>query len=211
MDKRRLLVVLAVALAAGAAIFRSARPAAPAAPSLLEPRAIRSAAPASLVVYVAGRVLRPGVYHLPAGARAEAALRAAGGATSGADPVAVNLAQALHDGEEVIVPALGEPPAAGVRACAAPRRRTPSHGSRYSRQRAGGAAKTLPSTPIDLNHADAVLLQSLPGIGPRLAQRIIAFREQNGFFNDAQELLDINGLSESVLREIEPYVVFGKP
>jgi competence protein ComEA len=60
-----------------------------------------------------------------------------------------------------------------------------------------------------VNHADAVQLQALPGIGPRLAQRIVAFRDQNGFFSDAQELLDINGLSESVLREIEPYIVFG--
>jgi competence protein ComEA len=211
MDKRRMLVILAVAIAAGAALFRAARPAAPSASSLAEPVLAASPAPAHLVVYVVGRVARPGVYRLPAGARKEAALHAAGGPAAGADPVAVNLAEALHDGEEVVVPAIGEEPAGGTRAaCAAPYRRTPRSGSRYSRQRAGRALKPAPVAPVDVNHADAAQLESLPGIGPRLAQRIVAFRDQNGFFGDAQEMLDVNGLSESELRQIEPYVVFGK-
>jgi competence protein ComEA len=208
MNKRRTFVVLAVALAAGAALFRAARPAVPAASVLSEPIAARSPAPAQLVVYVAGAVARPGVYRLPAGARKEAALRAAGGVSSGADPVAVNLAEALRDGDEVVVPIIGAPPAAGARTCATPRRRTTPGGSRYSRQRAAGVAKPAPLSQIDVNHADIAQLESLPGIGPNLAQRIVAFRDHNGFFSSAQELLDVNGLSERVLRQIEPYVVF---
>jgi competence protein ComEA len=208
MNKRRILVAVAVALAAGAALLRASRPAVPAASILAEPAPARSVAPAQLVVYVAGAVARPGVYRLPAGTRKEAALRAAGGVASGADPVAVNLAEALRDGEEVVVPVLGER-ASPTRTCATPRRAMPSR-NRFSRQRAVSAKKLPPAAPIDVNAADAVQLEALPGIGPGLAQRIVAFREANGPFGDVQELLDVSGLSERELRQIEPYVVFGR-
>jgi len=208
MNKRRTLLVLAVALAVGAALFRAARPAVPTPPMLSVPVVARSAAPAQLVVYVAGAVARPGVYHVPPGARTEAALRAAGGAASNADPVAVNLAETMRDGEEVVVPVLGDR-ATPARTCAAPRRRATTSRSRFSRQRGGGATKKLPpAAPVDINQADVVQLEALPGIGPRLAQRIVAFRTENGPFGDAQALLDVNGVSDRILREIEPYVVF---
>jgi len=103
---------------------------------------------------VVGRVKRPGLVTLPAGARVADALRAAGGPATGADVAAVNLARPLVDGEQIVVPRQGQRlPAAAV----------PS----------GGAAATA---AVDLNTATAAELDALPGVGPVLAGRILAWR-----------------------------------
>ena len=187
------------------------------APSAGMPRAPHAPAPERIVVFVAGEVHRPGVYRLPPASRVDDAVRAAGGASSGADPVAVNLAERLHDGEEVVVPTRGAvpPPDVGAtgsgvatkrhrRSAVAAARGTGSH--RRSGRR---ARKAPPDAPIDVNAADAALLETVPGIGPRLAARIVEFRETNGRFASADELLDVNGVSERLLDEIAPYVSFG--
>jgi competence protein ComEA len=169
-------------------------------------RPAASGAATPLVVYVAGEVRRAGVYRFPPGSRIDAALAAAGGAAPSADLVAVNLAETLHDGEEVVVPAKGAavPPAAGRRSIAVARtskqRRT--RGAKRSR-------KAPPDGPVDVNTADAGQLETLPGIGGRLAERLVAFREANGPFASPEDLLDVNGVSEHLLDEITPYLWFG--
>src|SRR5579871_2140830 len=122
--------------------------------------------PAGVVVYVAGEVMHPGVYHVGAGSRVVDALERAGNAKPDADLISVNLAAPLRDGEEIAVGAKGE------RAVRAPRARArPAHaprGTRRSRKRA-----TAPAEPLDLNTADAQSLASLPGVGLGLAERIV--------------------------------------
>lgn len=96
-------------------------------------------------------------------------------------------------------------------ACASPRRRTRKSARRYSEPRARRAvAEVDPSARVDLDRADVAELETLPGIGERLAERIVAFREQNGPFAALDDLLDINGVSERVVDALEPYVEFSR-
>jgi len=127
-----------------------------------------------LWVDVAGAVRRPGLYKVPAGSRLAAAVERAGGVSRRGDEAGVNLAAPLHDGEQVIVPARG---AAGTTAAAG--------GS------AGGA-----SGPISLGQATEAQLESLDGIGPALAGRILEYRQQHGGFRSLDELKEVSGIGD---------------
>ena len=129
-----------------------------------------------LYVHVLGAVEKPGLYVLDLDARLVDALAAAGGTTPDADLTAVNLARVLEDGEQVVVPAAG---AAG----GAP----------------GSAAPPPGDDRIDLNAADQAALETLPRIGPALAERIIAWREENGRFTSVDDLLAVPGIGEKLL------------
>jgi competence protein ComEA len=163
------------------------------------------------MVYVAGEVVRPGVYPVAAEARVRDALALAGGTRPNADLLAVNLAAHLRDGDEIAVPARGAEPPAGSRSRGHPGgRRAGGHiraagGSARHRRSRGGQAP--PVAELDINTADADALASIPGIGDGLAQRIVAFRQQNGPFASVDELLDVAGITEHRLDAILPYVV----
>ena len=163
-----------------------------------------SSRPRQIVVYVAGEVAKPGVYALPAGARAENALARAGGAKPDADLVAVNLAEPLDDGVEVAVPKLGEP-ARRSRRSAHPRRRS-THGSRGHGGYRGAGAAAPAQFSLDLNTTDADSLQAVPGIGPALAARIVEYRARNGRFASVDELADISGITPRLQAELAQYV-----
>jgi competence protein ComEA len=142
-----------------------------------------------VLVHVVGQVRHPGVVRLPAGARVEQALEAAGGATAKADLVRVNLARPVVDGEQIVVPKPGEAMtgAAGV---------------------VGGAAGSAagPAAPVDLNTAGLAELDTLPGVGPVLAQRILDWRSQNGRFSTVDELGEVSGIGDKVLENLRPLV-----
>jgi competence protein ComEA len=170
--------------------------------------ASRATSPAHVVVYVAGEVSRSGVYALPVGSRVDAALRAAGGTSPHADLLAINLAEPLADGARVLVPQRGAVTdyAAFDAGSHAARTRAGSHshrGGKHGRRH----HKVPPAAPIDLNAADATQLQAIPGVGPSLAERIVAFRETNGPFHSTDELLDVAGMTDRRLDAISPYVV----
>jgi competence protein ComEA len=181
------------AAAAGASGWQSVRPVAHAAPRRLSETAL---------VYVAGEVRKPGVYPLAAEARVGDAVAAAGGMRPDADPLAVNLAARVADGDEIVVTRAGSsvsPASHPGRRAAGPRRR-----ARKGRVRDGAAS---PPGVVDLNRADAETLAGLPGIGPGLAQRIVAFRTENGPFASPDELLDVAGFTDRRLDAVLPYVV----
>jgi len=158
-------------------------------------RATHRALAQQIVVYVAGSVARPGLYHLAAGSRGIDAVHAAGGLTAQADPAGVNLAEQLEDGEQITAARFGE--RARVRG---------SHprGTRHRRHKR--SALTAVVAPVDLNSADAQVLMQLPGIGEELANRIIAFREANGPFASVDELADVAGVTPRTLDAITPYL-----
>jgi competence protein ComEA len=195
-------VILAACAVAAIALFRPASPS-PATPSVAwstppPPRA--SHAPASaVVVYVAGAVRHPGIYRLRGDARVDDAVARAGGLRPDADPLAVNLAARLRDGEEIAVRVRG------AAATPPPPRAAISRRSRRGSSRR--AQRSPPAEAIDLNAADTATLASLPGVGPALASRIVAFRELNGPFASADELLDVAGITERRYAEMAPYVV----
>lgn len=158
--------------------------------------------PARMIVYVAGAVVHPGVYPLSGDARASDALVKAGGATGDADLVAVNLAARVTDGEEIAVPRQGEvrprPPTGAPRRLP---RRTAAPGAERPRRFPRRAAD-VSGPPVDLNAADAQTLAELPGIGPVLAGRIVAFRALNGPFASVDGLADVAGITPQRLEAL---------
>lgn len=141
---------------------------------------------APLLVHVLGAVARPGLVELSAGARVVDAVAAAGGFTADADPAAVNLARPLVDGEQLVVFAVGQAPAPG----AGP----PGAGAAGASGAAGSAGDGL----VHLNTADVAALDTLPRIGPALAQRIVDWREANGPFTSVDQLLEVAGIGDAV-------------
>ncbi|NNM98572.1 MAG: helix-hairpin-helix domain-containing protein [Candidatus Eremiobacteraeota bacterium] len=151
---------------------------------------------ATVLVDVAGRVAHPGLYHLPVGARADAALAAAGGALPAADLDRVDLAALLVDGEELLVPRIG----------ASARRRSTLRVPRTPRGKRGKKGAALVGARVDLNGADASALAAVPGIGPVVAGRILALRLRDGPFDSLDQLLDVAGMSPSRLDQARPYL-----
>ena len=123
------------------------------------------------------------------------AVEAAGGATGKADLSALNLARVLVDGEQVRVPAVGDPVDAGGTASARARWRRDGAG-------AGGVA----GAPVSLNTADLTALDTLPGVGPVLAQRILDWRTAHGRFTSVDELGEVSGIGEKLLAQLSPLV-----
>ncbi len=153
-------------------------------------------APASrgVVIYVAGEVRRPGVYTVVKTGRAVDALAKAGGALSDADLVAVNLAAPLNDGEEIAVPKIGAaPPREGAR-----QPRSAHRGAARGHRSRRAAAHATPVRRFDLNAAEEAELESVPGVGPALAARIVEYREVNGPFGSTDELADVSGITPRV-------------
>jgi competence protein ComEA len=138
-----------------------------------------------LVVDVAGAVRRPGLYRLRSGSRVDDAVAAAGGATGKALLDAVNLAAPVADGEQVLVPGSG---AGGVAAVSSP-------------------AGSSPSAPLDLNSATLEQLESLPGIGPVTAQKILDFRQQHGAFHSVSELEGVPGIGPAHMAQLKGLVI----
>jgi competence protein ComEA len=170
----------------------------------------RGSPPSQAMVYVAGEVARPGVYPVRPDARTKDVLALAGGTRPDADLIAVNLAAHVRDGDEIVVPVRG--------ATLATTARTRGPGRHGAGGRTGGAYRGRrqhrsrrdeppPAGQVDLNTADADTLATVPGIGPGLAERIVAFRTSNGPFASVDELLDVSGITDRRLDALLPYVI----
>ncbi|MEN8113280.1 MAG: helix-hairpin-helix domain-containing protein [Actinomycetota bacterium] len=133
----------------------------------------------TIVAHVSGAVLHPGLVTVGADARIADAVAAAGGATTDADLGGLNLAAEVRDGDQIVVPTPGETLGSPA---------SSSHG-------------------IDLNRASATELEDLPGVGPVLAARIVAFREEKGRFNAVEDLLDVGGIGEAKLAAMRDSIV----
>ena len=138
--------------------------------------------PQLLVVDVEGEVRRPGITRVPAGSRVEAAVRQAGGLTRRGDATAVNLAAPLQDGQQIVVPRRGE----RGRVAAAP-----GVGGAAPATGAGGGG-----APVSLSSATVAELDTIDGIGPTLAQRIVDYRDEHGGFRSIDELKQVEGIGE---------------
>ena len=149
-----------------------------------DPSAAGFGEPPVVVLHVLGAVVEPGIVELPPGSRVVDAIAAAGGPTDEADLAAVNLARLVADGEQLRLPAVGEAPAAGA----------PGSGGAGAGSPGGTA-----DGRININTADAAGLEQLPGVGPAIAARIIAWREQNGPFRSVDELTAVSGIGEKTL------------
>lgn len=133
-----------------------------------------------IVVDVAGKVRRPGIYTLPAGARVYDALRAAGGTRRGVSTVSLNLAAPLRDGQQILVGRAAVPGPTGEGA--------------YGTD-AGGASSATPAV-VDLNTATLEQLETLPGVGPVLGQHILDWRSAHGQFASIDQLREVSGIGD---------------
>ena len=140
-----------------------------------------TATPGPMRVYIKGAVINPDVYVLPAGSILDEILPLAGGVAQDADLSQTNLAQVLHDGDQIYIPHIGE--LALVQA---------------DGQLTGGL--------ININTASQAQLESLPGIGPSLAQRIIQYREQNGTFSNIDELQNVAGIGPAKFDGLKEFI-----
>ena len=162
-------------------------------PSTMQPSDSESIdTPSSVVVvHVAGAVLLPGIFELPANSRVADAIDRAGGPSAEAEPAALNLAALLVDGTRIYVPTVGE--------------EVPSEIS-VSGATSGAAADVGPVGPIDVNRANAVELQTLPGVGPATAEAIVAERDRNGPFVSFADLERVPGIGPAKLAAMEGLV-----
>lgn len=159
-------------------------------------------------VQVSGAVLEPGIYDLPADSRAEAAIAAAGGLTEAADTERVNMVRKLRDGMLLQVPALkaGGGKKAAKRVAGASGNAANAYGKNAADKHGASKVSAQGSAGrVRINSASASELQSLPGVGPALAQRIIAERSR-GRFASAEDLLRVSGIGKAKLEKIRAYV-----
>lgn len=163
--------------------------------------------PAVLVVHIAGAVMHPGVVRVPAGSRTVDAVDAAGGAAPDADLAAVNLAAALQDGAMVLVPRIGDPP----RPVSAAQPPDGGLGSGTGRgtgtgTEAGTGAGSTAGALINLNTASVQELDTLPRVGPVIAERIVAWRQAHGAFSRPEDLDAVPGIGETMLAALLPLI-----
>ena len=152
---------------------------------------------APLMVDVAGAVPRPGVYELPEGSRVNDAIQAAGGLLAEADKAALNLAEPIEDGQKLEIPYL-----AGME---------PADTSSFglgSGGTAGGAGGNVMGL-IDINTATLEELDSLPGIGPSLAQAIIDYRDNFGPFFAIEDIMFVDGIGPETFERIKDLITVG--
>jgi competence protein ComEA len=173
---KELAVTAALLAVVGGAGFWALKPTTPAAePLKLETK--------NITVNVAGEVNKPGLYTLPFGARAQTAVRVAGGFTPKAEISLVNPAQILEDGEQL---------------------RIPGKTAEGSGSSAGGSSLDAPTERINVNTASASELENLPGVGPKMAAKIIAGRP----YSSMNDLDKVKGIGPSMLKKLEPRVKF---
>jgi len=175
------LVVAAVAITVGVGILRGALTPAEEVSIDVTPTGVVTTT-ADLYVHVSGAVRSPGLYVLPTGSRVVDAVAAAGGFADDADRSAVNLARVISDGEQLPVPRVGE-----------------------SMEQSSGA-QTAADSRVNLNTADAAELEELPRIGPALAERIVAWRDDNGRFTSVDDLLAVPGIGDKMLASLRDLV-----
>ena len=178
-QKRGLVILLTLTVGLGGFYFLNSRPQAE--PLVIQeiPTAATESVTTLLIINVAGKVKNPGVYQLPPGSRVVDALEAAGQQLKGVDISDINLARVLVDGEQILI------------------------GSNRTVSGKVAAKKITADNPLDINRATIAQLDTLPGIGPVTAQRIIDYRTKAGRINAVDELKKISGLGGVKFEEIK--------
>jgi len=138
---------------------------------------------ATIYIHILGAVAKPGLYLLTDGDRAVDLVAAAGGFTDTADRSGLNLARVLVDGEQIVVPNLGESPPVGA-----------------------ALGEATPGGKVNINTADETALETLPRVGPAMAKRIIDWRSKNGRFTALEDLMSVTGVGEKTFDSLKELV-----
>ena len=178
-----------------------------------------------VVIQVAGAVKRPGVYHLAAGARNDDAVKAAGGLGADANAASVNLAAHAVDGSQIYIKTRKQQPSGGAGEDAAGivpstsgstasggAKSSPSSRGTAANARKGGTAtkpaklKDPSEGKVNLNTASAEDLQRISGIGPSMAEKIIAYRQENHGFQSVEDLMQVSGVGAKKFAKWSPFL-----
>ncbi len=194
------------------------------------PTPVEEPEPEQVVVAMAGSVKVPGLLHLPTDARVDDAIKAAGGAKADADLETINLAAKLVDGDQVFVPAKkkDEPARAAEAEKVAPRYRggevsphyaplavpmPPTLGGSLSTGKISieaahgrGAPKAKATGPVSLNTGSEAQLETLPGVGPSTAQKILDYRQEHGGFSSVEEITAVKGIGPKKFEKMKPFL-----
>lgn len=166
-------------------------------PPEMTPTPVGTATPEPVHVYIVGAVLAPGVYSLSADGIVQDVIAAAGGFSAEARADLVNLAQPLADGMQINVPADGEEEvrSQSVTIFSVPEASETSSGDNIA--------------IVNINTANVGELDTLPGIGPSTAQKIVDYRDENGPFTSIDAILNVSGIGEAKFDQIAPYITIG--
>lgn len=212
LDRNRNIVFVLLLFIAigGAGVFYMSQPTAQAqveirpvatATATVAPTVAPSPTPSPVRVYVTGAVANSDVYFLPAGSIIKDAIAAAGGFTAEADPERINQALELQDQQQIHVPRKNEvdapPPVQGGPVV-----------TELNSSQGGGSSRSAPVAggAININTATLEQLDSLPGVGPAIAQRIIDYRESMGGFKTVEEITQVSGIGEATLAKIKDLI-----
>ena len=154
-----------------------------------------------IFVHVVGAVRAPGLYAIDAQARVIDAVMAAGGLADTANPCAINLAQTLTDGQQIVVPATADGALGNESLCTAV-----NSASGGSPPASGPSGSRAVSALVSLSTGTVADFDTLPGIGPALAQRIIDWRAASGGFSSIEQLSEVSGIGDSVMAKIRALV-----
>ncbi len=169
---------------------------------------VRTAEEKSLVVDVAGDVAKPGVERLPPDSRVEDAIKSAGGAGADADLTQLNLAAKLSDGTQLYVP--HKNPAKNEQPVDTMYQGGPAAPNAYSSHPAAhagsGSGGKHPSAPVSLSTASESQLESLPGVGPSTAQKIMEYRQEHGGFSTVEEIQAVKGIGPKKFAKMKPFL-----
>lgn len=150
--------------------------------------------PSPLVVQISGAVHKPGLVQLPAGSRVNDAILAAGGLLAEADDSRINLAAPLVDGSLLVIPTKSDPTNTGFTQPGP----TPDPPTR--------SGALIEQDLLDINQATAEEFESLPEIGPVIAQRIVEYRDANGLFTTLEAIQNVAGIGPAIFEQIKPLI-----
>ena len=173
----------------------------PAPTALPEP----SATPGPLRVFVNGAVAAPAVYEMAPGGIVQQAIEQAGGFTAKADTAVVNLALPLQDGMQIYVPTLDEKVEQVQEVISSPT----VHTVGIELDAAGETAAPTGGEIVNINTADVAQLDTLPGIGPSTAEKIVDYRDTNGPFATVDEIMSVSGIGPAKFEQIQSFITVG--
>lgn len=159
-----------------------------------------------IFVHVVGAVVMPGLYTVSTGARVIDAVMAAGGLAQTADPCAINLAQPVSDGQRIVVAVTKDGAAGDESLCSVQGGVSGNHSQSATGPQSQESDPSGGGTRVSLGSAGVAELDTLPGIGPALAQRIVDWREASGGFSSIEQLSEVSGIGDKVMANLRDLV-----